>query len=184
MKKFLLTLLLLSIILKISSRTKKEWKSFINSNNEDEQDSRDFFGILFSIFQGLERKCFPEIKKIYDEFKDNVPELDKSYPWLFDTVGKSLNDIGDEAECVNTLKNTSFIMINLYNITFFEFVQNVSKHLYNFLEELFHLLLALLLYFLLLFLVNHIILLKSSKLGNHPQFLLYEEIYFLCGVVF
>lgn len=108
--------------------------SFINSNKEDEEDSRDFFGILFSIFQGLERKCFPELKKIYDEFKDNVPELDKSYPWLFDTVGKSLNDIGDEAECVNTLKNTSFIMINLYNITFFEFVQNVSKHLYNFLE--------------------------------------------------
>ena len=37
--------------------------SFINSNKEDEEDSRDFFGILFSIFQGLERKCFPELKK-------------------------------------------------------------------------------------------------------------------------
>ena len=105
-----------------------------NSSNTTDKPPRDFFGLLLSIFEGLEVNCSAEFGKIFSEFRHNTPETIKKYPWMFDSLGKSFNDIGDETECINTLRNTSFIMVNLYDIRAFQYVQNVSNDLYNFLE--------------------------------------------------
>jgi beta-mannanase len=43
-------------------------------------------------------------------------EKDKKYPWLTDSVGKGINDIGDEVECLNSLKNTTFFMVNFHEM--------------------------------------------------------------------
>ena len=98
-----------------------------NSSNTTDKPPRDFFGLLLSIFEGLEVNCSAEFGKIFSEFRQNTPETIKKYPWIFDSLGKSFNDIGDETECINTLRNTSFIMVNLYDIRAFQYVQNVSN---------------------------------------------------------
>ena len=101
----------------------------IISSQNSKKNSHDFLGILLKIFEGLETNCFPELEKVLNERKKL--EKNKAYPWLGDSLGKNFNNMGDETECINTLRNTTFIMMNLYNITS---IRSTKSDLYDFLE--------------------------------------------------
>ena len=95
--------------------------------------TQDYFGVILRVIEGLERDCFPQIRKIFDQEK-SYPEANKSYPWLGDAIGKNLNDIGDELECVKSIPNTSFIMVNIYRINLTRTIQTIDYQFLDYLE--------------------------------------------------
>ena len=102
---FYLILLLLSI-------------SLINSqeNNSSNASTKiNYLTLAINIFKELENKCYLEVDKLLNE--SNQYEKNKTYPWLIDYFGKGMNDIGDEAECLYSIKeNTTFFMLNFYDL--------------------------------------------------------------------
>ena len=96
------------------------------------QKNPDPIGVILKIFEGLEVKCFPEIDRIFTE-KQKL-EKDKKYPWILDAIGKSLNDIGDEIECMKTINNSLFIMLNFYNLPSATLIKPTDDYLSKFLE--------------------------------------------------
>ena len=105
----------------------------ISTNNKTDDDDKDYFGLILKIIEGLERKCFQELKKIFTTEK-NYPEANKTYPWIGDAIGKNLNDIGDELECVKSIPNTIFIMVNIYQINLTKTIQTIDDNFLNYLE--------------------------------------------------
>ena len=105
----------------------------ISTDDKTEDDNKDYFGLILKIIKGLEKKCFPELEKIFDKEKDQ-PESNKSYPWIGDAIGKNLNDIGDELECVKSIPNTIFIMVNIYQINLTKTIQTIDDDFLNYLE--------------------------------------------------
>ena len=102
----------------------------------DENDTKpevniDYLNLALRIFESLEPKCYPDIIKTFDERMKF--EKDKRYPWITDTMGKGINDIGDEVECLNALKNTTFFMVNFYQLNLSKILDN-DQELMNFLE--------------------------------------------------
>ena len=75
--------------------------TIITANNEN------YVQILISILKVANSECYEDAKKIYN--LNN--EYNSSFPWIFDYIGKGFNDLGDETECINSLVNTSFLMI-------------------------------------------------------------------------
>ena len=104
-----------------------------NANNKPDDDNKDYFGLILKIIEGLERKCFPELKKIF-KIEKNFPEAKKTYPWIGDAVGKNLNDIGDELECVKSIPNTIFLMVNIYQINLTKTIQTIDDNFLNYLD--------------------------------------------------
>ena len=106
---------------------------FLISSQNKTIESQDYFGVILRVIEGLERQCFPQIKKIFDQEK-SYPEANKSYPWLGDAIGKNLNDMGDELECVKSIPNTTFIMVNIYRINLTRTIQTIDHKFLNYLE--------------------------------------------------
>ena len=99
--------------------------------DEQKSDDIDYLNLAIRIFESLEPKCFPEINETFHERMKF--EKDKRYPWITDTMGKGINDIGDEVECLNSLKNTTFFMVNFYKLNLTKILDN-DQELMNFLE--------------------------------------------------
>jgi len=106
---------------------------FLISSQNKTIESQDYFGVILRVIEGLERQCFPQIRKIFDQEK-SYPEANKSYPWLGDAIGKNLNDMGDELECVKSIPNTTFIMVNIYRINLTRTIQTIDHKFLNYLE--------------------------------------------------
>ena len=75
-------------------------------------------------------KCYEELRKEINN-TDILLEHNKLYPWITDHMGKGLNDLGDELECLNSLINTTFLIV-AFNSTDFFFEED--KKLLDFLE--------------------------------------------------
>ena len=124
MKKIALLLFLyLSLFSLVISA--EETDSSSNDNNID------YIELAFQIFQSLEKECAPDIMNTIRE--RSIFEKDKRFPWLTDSMGKGINDIGDEIECLNSLKNTTFFMINFHDLNLSLILDNDQK-LMRFLE--------------------------------------------------
>ena len=100
-------------------------------NAEETQKEIDYFTLALRIFQSLEAECFPELNHSYSQRM--TFEKDKKYPWITDSVGKGINDIGDEVECLKSLKNTTFFMVNFYKMNLSQILEN-DKYLMRFLD--------------------------------------------------
>ena len=96
-----------------------------------DNDSLNYMDLTLSIFKTLEPNCYADISNTLEERKKF--EIQKSYPWITDTMGKGINDIGDEIECLNSLKNTTFFMVNFYRLNL-SLVLNNDRDLMSFLE--------------------------------------------------
>ena len=94
-------------------------------NQSNNSDSIDYLNLVIDIFQKLETECYPELKGLFDERLKF--EKDKKYPWLIDTMGKGINDIGDEIECLYSLQNTTFFLVNFYQLNFSKILDNDQK---------------------------------------------------------
>ena len=107
--------------------------SFQNAQQDQQTDSKDidYFTLALRIFESLEAECFPELKAAYLERM--TFEKDKKYPWITDSIGKGINDIGDEVECLKSLKNTTFYMVNFYRMNLSQILEN-DKYLMRFLD--------------------------------------------------
>ena len=100
-------------------------------SENDNTDGIDYLKLALRIFESLETKCFPDINRTINERMKF--EKDKRYPWITDTMGKGINDIGDEIECLNSLKNTTFFIVNFYQLNLSQILDNDQK-LMDFLE--------------------------------------------------
>ena len=133
--KYISLFLFLFIFAQISSQeeanTKDSKVTDEKVTDEKSSDKIDYLSLALKIFESLEAECYPEIEKSYMERM--IFEKDKTYPWITDTMGKGINDIGDEVECLNSLKNTTFYMVNFYNLNLTQILEN-DQHLMNFLE--------------------------------------------------
>ena len=126
MKKISLILLLLNLIC---------LPQYLSQGSSDEQQTDeskiDYIDLAYRIFQSLERQCFPDINQTINERMKF--EKDKKFPWITDSMGKGINDIGDEIECLNSMKNTTFFMVNFYELNLSLILDNDQK-LMDFLE--------------------------------------------------
>ena len=103
-----------------------------DSNSSDSQQNPGFFDLAVNIFKRLENECFTEIYEVLGQIHFN--EKDKKYPWLTDYLGKGFNNLGDEIECLNSIKdNTTFILINFYNLELGDILQ-ADRPLLEYLE--------------------------------------------------
>ena len=98
---------------------------------DDKSESIDYVNLALKIFESLETTCYPDIKNTFEQ--RNEFEKNKTYPWITDTMGKGINDIGDEVECLHSLKNTTFFMVKLHNLNLSQILDNDQK-LMEFLE--------------------------------------------------
>ena len=106
---------------------------FVNSEDNKTDSSVDYFGLILKVFEGLETDCFPELENTLVKER-NKTERNKKYPWLGDAIGKNFNDIGDESECIRSIPNTIFIMVNIHNINLTKAIQTIDDNFLNFLE--------------------------------------------------
>ena len=104
---------------------------FFPFQNAESGKDVDYFHLALKIFESLEAECFPELNSSYNQRM--IFEKDKKYPWLTDSVGKGINDIGDEVECLNSLKNTTFFMVNFHEMNLSQILEN-DQYLMRFLE--------------------------------------------------
>lgn len=120
---FLFSLQILLLITPIQSQDN-------NSSNATVQFN--FLYLLGGIFEQLEPECFPELNETLGRERAKF-EKDKKYPWLLDAIGKGINDIGDETECLYSIKeNTSFIMTYFHDLDLGAFLgtdQNIKNFL-------------------------------------------------------
>ena len=90
--------------------------------------------LVANIFKALEEDCYPELENFFDSKERNKYEKDKKFPWITDYMGLGINDIGDEIECLNSIKeNTTFFMVNFYNLNHSNIVE-ADEPLIKFLE--------------------------------------------------
>ena len=101
------------------------------SNNSTDKEDLDYILLGIKIFESLEKECYPVLNKSLSERMKY--EMDKEFPWITDSIGKGINDIGDEIECLQTLKNTTFFIMNFYNLNLSLILDN-DQALMDFLE--------------------------------------------------
>ena len=108
--------------------------SIKNAETDKQSDSAseiDYFTLALRIFQSLEAECYPELHDAYGERMKF--EKEKKYPWITDSIGKGINDIGDEVECLKSLRNTTFFMVNFYKMNLSQILEN-DQYLMRFLD--------------------------------------------------
>ena len=82
----------------------------------------------------MENRCYLELANYFDSKERSKLEKDKTYPWIGDYFGQGINDIGDETECIYSIKqNTTFFMINFYKLNISDILE-ANLPLKNFLE--------------------------------------------------
>ena len=97
----------------------------------DKKEDIDYIQLGVKIFESLEKECYPVLNKSLGERMKY--EMDKEFPWITDSIGKGINDIGDEIECLQTLKNTTFFIVNFYKLNLSLILDN-DQALMDFLE--------------------------------------------------
>ena len=65
---------------------------------------------LYKFIQDETDQCQKDLENALDK---EIMEKDKKYPWLMDSLGKGINDLGDEIECRNSLIDTVFVIAKL-----------------------------------------------------------------------
>ena len=111
--------------LKLINTILSQNESDTDENTTDTSVDLDYLDLGVKIFQKLEADCYPEIHEL---FSNTVKyEKDKKYPWLIDSMGKGINDIGDETECLYSLQNTTFILVNFYKLDLYSLLENDQK---------------------------------------------------------
>jgi len=122
MKKILLILIYLHLL---------SFTQVLSQSETDKKEEVDYIKLAIKIFESLEKECYPDINNSINEKMKF--EIDKRYPWITDSMGKGINDIGDEIECLNTLTNTTFFILNFYNLNLSLILDN-DQALMRFLE--------------------------------------------------
>ena len=90
--------------------------------------------LFYKIFETLEPVCLTEFDHIFKREEKNKDEKDKKYPWILDCVGKGLDDIGNEVECLYSMNtNTTFLMVRYLNMNISAFSE-AEQPLIKFLE--------------------------------------------------
>ena len=103
----------------------------LSQNKSDQNTETNYVELAINIFKKLEEECFVELEGLFHERIKF--EKDKRYPWLMDSIGKGINDIGDEIECLYSLQNTTFFLVNFYQLDLSKILDN-DQHLINFLD--------------------------------------------------
>ena len=123
MKKILLILIFLHLLLFN--------QVLLEDPKPTDKEEIDYINLFIRIFESLEKECYPVL---HNALSDRMKyELDKPFPWITDSLGKGINDIGDEVECLYTLKNTTFFMVNFYKFNLSLILDN-DQALMDFLE--------------------------------------------------
>ena len=102
-----------------------------NEKNEEKMDYRLFISLISDIFKVVDKDCFEEIQNMISELYNKIVENKRMYPWILDSMGKGLNDLGDERECRKSLLNTTYILAKLNK---FEYIYDSDINLAEFLE--------------------------------------------------
>ena len=105
----------------------------LSQNKSDQNTETNYVELAINIFKKLEEECFVELEGLFHERIKF--EKDKRYPWLMDSIGKGINDIGDEIECLYSLQNTTFFLVNFYQLDLSKILDNDHEEEYS-LEEL------------------------------------------------
>ena len=123
MKKILLILIFLHLLL---------FNQVLSEDSKPtDKEEIDYINLFIRIFESLEKECYPVLHNVLSDRMKY--ELDKPFPWITDSLGKGINDIGDEVECLYTLKNTTFFMVNFYKFNLSLILDN-DQALMDFLE--------------------------------------------------
>ena len=94
----------------------------------------NYLELFIRSFAALENRCYQELANYFDSKERSKLEKDKTYPWIGDYFGQGINDIGDETECIYSIKqNTTFFMINFYKLNISDILE-ANLPLKNFLE--------------------------------------------------
>ena len=90
--------------------------AFISLINSQENDDYFHIEILFTIFNKTYGECSESLMKSmqYDKIKQSLTK----YPYIVDNIGKSLNDLGDEIECLNAFTETNYVIATIKNNSF------------------------------------------------------------------
>ena len=87
-----------------------------NDTSPSDTEEINVLTVMFKLFRTLEPECYTEFEYIFNRSEKNKDEKDKKYPWLIDSIGKGLDDIGSEIECLNSMNtNTTFLMVRYRN---------------------------------------------------------------------
>ena len=109
----------------------------INTQNNTSSDTTEEINLLtltIKLFQTLEPVCYNELEYMFKKSEKNKDEKDKKYPWILDSMGKGLDDIGSEVECLNSMNtNTTFFMIRFRNYNF-SVITEAEQPIIKFLE--------------------------------------------------
>ena len=100
-------------------KLKRELRKMLEDNHKFSPFGA-YFKLLSEDSQAFDKNCSDEL---FHEIGDNSSEkyienVNKTYPWILDYFGKALNDLGDEIECIKSLKNTTFLICELYTYAF------------------------------------------------------------------
>ena len=132
-RKIILILLVLcvNLINILSSNYKPIFNKLIN-NTPNLNDIKTYIDI--SLVMKILQKDFPQC---YQDLEDRNPKnygmpIDSKYPSLLDQIGKSFNDLGDEIECLNSIYNTSYLIVEIEIVGF---VNKDDEKLIGFLEK-------------------------------------------------
>ena len=119
------------ILLSILFISTKESDITDNEKNEGKMDYHLFISLISDIFKVVDKDCFEEIQNMISELYNKIVENKRMYPWILDSMGKGLNDLGDERECRKSLLNTTYILAKLNK---FEYIYDSDINLAEFLE--------------------------------------------------
>ena len=128
MKIFLLFIIYFSFILSKLTPIQNEKLNLIKEKLNKDKRPESFFPSFLQIFEGIFPECFAELESLSPY---QYILKDGKYPFIFDHIGKNLNDLGDEIECRETLVNTIYAIIPLTNR---DFINNQDRELVNFLD--------------------------------------------------
>ena len=102
-----------------------EAKRKLEEEGEKVIGPNDVLQLAFRIFINIYPNCSADLERI----KPKKIQISLSkYPFIIDNIGKSLNDLGDEIECLNSFKDTLYAIATM-NIT------NLINHSENKLRE-------------------------------------------------
>ena len=108
--------------------------SLINSQlinlSENKKYKEDFYiDLLLKILNNTYKECTDSLMESIPS--DNIKQSLTRYPYIIDHVGKSLNDLGDEIECLNAFSKTNYVIAYIKNNSF---TNEDDKNVINFLN--------------------------------------------------
>lgn len=74
------------------------------------KNTERYYDIMGSILKLINNECYEDI---IDVLNINNNTNSSKYPWIIDYIGKGLNDLGDETECINSLVDTSYLLATI-----------------------------------------------------------------------